>query len=250
MSEQKESSVLFSLKELMNLEEDRIKQEEDQKRAAAEAAERARLDAERRARDEEEARIRAEEQRRRAEEQRAREEAARLEALRQAEIEKARVEAEQKARLEAMQAQQAHEAQLARIKQDESKKKLRNTIIGLSVGGVLVLGLIGGLGYNYYSQKEKERLAQIEADRVKEEQTKKLEAQLKDQQAKIDRLLADLSSAKDEAQRAEIQKKLLEAQEAQKSLKGGGGGPAKSGGGSGSGSSCKCQPGDPLCSCL
>ena len=49
MSEQKESSVLFSLKELMNLEEDRIKQEEETKRAQAEAAERSRLDAERRA---------------------------------------------------------------------------------------------------------------------------------------------------------------------------------------------------------
>ena len=59
MSEQKESSVLFSLKELMNLEEDRIKQEEETKRATAEAAERARLDSERRSRDEEEARIRA-----------------------------------------------------------------------------------------------------------------------------------------------------------------------------------------------
>ena len=31
MAEQKESSVLFSLKELMNLEEDRIKQEEADK---------------------------------------------------------------------------------------------------------------------------------------------------------------------------------------------------------------------------
>ena len=37
MAEQKESSVLFSLKELMNLEEDRIRQEEDTKRKAEEA---------------------------------------------------------------------------------------------------------------------------------------------------------------------------------------------------------------------
>ena len=102
MSEQKESSVLFSLKELMNLEEDRIKQEEETKRAQAEAAERSRLDAERRAREEEEARIRAEENRRRTEEARSREENARLEALRLAEVEKARVEAEQRARMEAM----------------------------------------------------------------------------------------------------------------------------------------------------
>src|SRR5579862_5754085 len=65
MSEQKESSVLFSLKELMNLEEDRIKQEESarQRQVAAEAQ--ARVDAERRARDEEDARIKAEDDRRR-----------------------------------------------------------------------------------------------------------------------------------------------------------------------------------------
>ena len=101
MSEQKESSVLFSLKELMNLEEDRIKTEEADRAAQAAAAERARQDAERQAREAEQARIRAEEERRRAEEQRSREEAARLEAIRVAEIEKARVEAEQRARLEA-----------------------------------------------------------------------------------------------------------------------------------------------------
>ena len=43
MSEQKESSVLFSLKELMNLEEDRIKTEETSKAEAARMAEQQRL---------------------------------------------------------------------------------------------------------------------------------------------------------------------------------------------------------------
>src|SRR5215467_7664113 len=100
MSEQKESSVLFSLKELMNLEEDRIKNEEAEKAAASAAAEKARADAGLVAREAEEARIRAEEERRRMEEARAREEAARLEAIRHAEVEKARVDAENRARLE------------------------------------------------------------------------------------------------------------------------------------------------------
>ena len=62
MSEQKESSVLFSLKELMNLEEDRIRSEEADRAAQAAAAEQARLEAERTAREAEEARIRAEEE--------------------------------------------------------------------------------------------------------------------------------------------------------------------------------------------
>jgi colicin import membrane protein len=115
MSEQKESSVLFSLKELMNLEEDRIKNEEADRTAAANAAEKARADAELAARNAEESRIRAEEERRRVDEQRTREEAARLDAIRTAEIEKARIEAEQRARMEAMAAQQQHERSLAVI---------------------------------------------------------------------------------------------------------------------------------------
>src|SRR5277367_2853584 len=100
MSEQKESSVLFSLKELMNLEEDRIKQEEQEKRRQDEAATHARMEAERRVREEEESRIRAEEERRHADEQRTREDAARLEAIHTAEIERTRLEAENSARLD------------------------------------------------------------------------------------------------------------------------------------------------------
>src|SRR5450755_2713809 len=98
MSEQKESSVLFSLKELMNLEEDRIKGEEAEKAATAAAAEKARVEAERAAREAEEARIRSEQERRRLDDQRSREENARLEAIRHAEMEKTRLEAEQRAR--------------------------------------------------------------------------------------------------------------------------------------------------------
>jgi colicin import membrane protein len=51
MAEQKESSVLFSLKELMNLEEDRIRQEDEEKKKRAEVEVQARQEAERRARE-------------------------------------------------------------------------------------------------------------------------------------------------------------------------------------------------------
>ena len=93
MAEQKESSVLFSLKELMNLEENRIKEEEAEKDRRARHEAETRASAERAARDAEERRLREEEERRRSEEQRQREEAARLEAIRHGEIEKARAEA-------------------------------------------------------------------------------------------------------------------------------------------------------------
>jgi colicin import membrane protein len=254
MSEQKESSVLFSLKELMNLEEDRIKQEEDTRAAQAAAAERARLEAERQARDAEEARIRAEEERRRQEDQRSREEAARHEAIRQGEVERARVDAEQRARLEAMQQQQKHEAQLASIKQDVSKKKLRNlliggaavVVVGLSVGGFLVKK-------NFDEAAQREAAAQANA-RLAQEEKAKLEAQIKESDAKQATLNQALASAKDEATRLALQKQLEDEQEKSKALKTAGpgrasGGPAKGSSG-GDKPACKCTPGDPLCSCL
>src|SRR6266511_6068292 len=146
MAEQKESSVLFSLKELMNLEENRIKEEEQEKdrRARAEAERRAREDAERRAA--EEARLRAEEESRRADDQRKREEAMRLEAIRMGEIEKAKAEAEHQARLQQMAAQQAHEQHLAALHGDQSKKRLK-LIVGV-VSAVLVLGgVVAGVAF-------------------------------------------------------------------------------------------------------
>src|SRR5678816_3695297 len=113
MAEQKESSVLFSLKELMNLEEDRIRQEDEEKKKRAEAEVLARQEAERRARDQEQARLHAEEERRRGED-------------------------EQRARLEAMSQQQAHQLQLSTLQHDEHKKKLQR-MVTLSVGGGAIL---------------------------------------------------------------------------------------------------------------
>ena len=208
MSEQKESSVLFSLKELMSLEEDRIKQEEDAKAAAVAAEAQAKASAERRARDDEEARIRAEEERRREDERRSREETARLEALRQAEVEKARVEVEQRARLEAMSAQQEHERKLAALNQDESKKKLRKTLYAVVAGVLVIGGVTTGVLIKKSQDDERARQALEQQARQAEDDKKAAEKQAKDQQAKIEGLLSQLSSAQDEATRAKLQKQL------------------------------------------
>jgi len=251
MSEQKESSVLFSLKELMNLEEDRIKQEEDTRAAQAAAAERARLDAERQAREAEEARIRAEEERRRSEESRAREEATRLDAIRQGEVERARVDAEQRARMEAMASQQKHEAQLAAINQDKSKTKLRNILIAGAIA-VVAIGSVSGvlIKKNLDEAEAREVAAKAEAARQKGE-AEKLKAQIEESEKRQSALNQQLASAKDEATRLALQKQLDEEQEKSKQLKRGGGGarPA-AGGGDKPKAACNCTPGDPLCSCL
>ncbi|HKQ68124.1 MAG TPA: hypothetical protein VJT73_02230 [Polyangiaceae bacterium] len=253
MTEQKESSVLFSLKELMNLEEDRIKQEDDDKKRRADAEVQARLDAERRAREQEQARLQGEEERRRNDELRQREEAARIEAIRHAEIEKARVEAEQRGRIESMTKQQEHERHLTSLKQDEHKKKLQR-MVGISVGAAAIL-LIGGVGFYLGKIKPeaeaRDRAAQVALEQRAEE-TKRLQQALEASTQKVNDLVAQLSSAQDEKTRAELKAKLAEEQKKQQAFAqraGGGGSPAKPAS-EGSKKPCNCQPGDPLCSCF
>ncbi|HHH31167.1 MAG TPA: hypothetical protein ENK57_22850 [Polyangiaceae bacterium] len=250
MSEE-ESSVLFSLKELMTIEEDRIKTEEEDRQKAQEEAERARLEAERQAREAEEARIRAEEERRRLEEQRRREEQARLEALKQAEIEKARAEAEQRARLEAMSAQQQHERQLARLNQDKDKKRLRNMLIGGAIAALLVLGLGGYFAYESIQEERRAKELQAAETKRKAEELAKQKREFEAQQAKIVELQEKLANAADPAQIEKLRKELEEATSKRDAIKSGGYRP---GAGAGAGKKSapapqpKCAPGDPLCS--
>jgi len=250
--EHKESSVLFSLQELMKLEQDRIKQEEDDKKRRQDNEVRAREDAERKAREEEQARLHAEEERRRLEEQRKREEAARLEALRQAEIERARVAAEEQARLDAMKAAQAHELEVAKLKQDKHKKNLT-----IGIGLVLAVLLIGGGtgGFIWYRSAKAQEELQAETQRQlaeRDAQMKKLQSQLETQERKVNDLVSQLAAAHDDATRAKIQAELAAAQKDAAAIKGAMRGTATSGdkGSSTPKPACTCQRGDPLCSCL
>ncbi len=257
MAEQKESSVLFSLKELMSLEEDRIKQEDDDKKRKETAELQARQEAERRTREAEETRIRNEEERRRQEEQRTREEQARVDAIRQGEVEKARHEAEQQARLRAMSQQQEHERQLAALSQDKKKKQL--TYIALGIGALLIFGAIGG-GYAFWkSGQEQARLTALKNQELAEKQAQldKLMNELKTQNDAIELARTEAASAKSESDRNAAQAKLLMVQEQQRNTQrtiaavraapvGGGGGAAKPT----PRAACTCQAGDPLCACV
>jgi hypothetical protein len=138
---QQETSALFSIKELMRLEETRIEEEREQRRRQSEAAERARQEAEREARERELARLRLEEERRREQEMRAREETARLEAVRAAEVERIHVEAVERAKGAALAAQRAHEQNLAAIGAGEATRRLRKMAwLGAASLVVLVAG--------------------------------------------------------------------------------------------------------------
>lgn len=251
-SEKQESSVLFSLKELMNLEEDRLRQEEQDRKRQIEDEDRRRRDEEEARMQAEQERIRQEEERRRQEEQRRREEETRLEAIRAAEIEKKRIEAERAAQLEAMSKQQEHARQLAMIQQDQSKKKLRNTLIGVGAGSFLLIA--GGLGLYFGKIKPEQEAAAAAAEADRRKASEEAEASKKAAEmarAEITKLMDDLKNAKDENTRAALEQKLKEAQEAA-NKKPGVGGPARPGAGKGDTGGAKpagraCPPGDPLC---
>ena len=258
MAEQKESSVLFSLKELMSLEEDRIKQEDDEKKRKEAAELHARQEAERRQREAEEARMQGEQERKRQDDQRTREETARVEAIRQGEVEKARHDAENQARLRAMSQQQEHERQLAALSQDKKKKQL--TYIALGIGALLILGGAGG-GYAFYrSGVEQARITALKNQEIAEQkaQLDKLMSDFKAQSEAVAAAEAAAAKATSETERLAAREKLAAAQAEQKKTQAniaavqGGGRP---GGGTAPArttprAACTCQAGDPLCSCL
>jgi colicin import membrane protein len=256
MAEQKESSVLFSLKELMNLEEDRIRQEDSARKAKQEAELQARLDGEKRQREQEEARIRGEEDRRRAEEQRTREDQARVEAIHRAEVEKARLDAENAARIEALRHQQEHERHLQAMKQDKHK---RNLLIA-AVGAALLL-VIGGVSAVVVIKGQNDRAAAVAAESARQlaEQQAKTEAlqkQFDDQNKNIDGLTTQLASATDAVQAAALKQQIEDARkraaETRKAIQNSSAPAANRGGGDKPKprTACTCQSGDPLCSCI
>jgi colicin import membrane protein len=241
---EKESSVLISLRELMNLEEDRIREEEAEKEAKAKADLEAKLEAERAAREAEEARIRAEEEARHAEEVRRKEEAARVEAIKQGELERARSDAAHRARMEQMTAQQAHEYQVAALTQDKTKKKLQ-IIVGIAVGVLLIGGVAGGLAFKAHQEEAQKKAAILEAQRKDtEERLRRLQNEFELARRKEEELQGSLANAKDEATRAKLQAELdaqrAKTQAAGKAVKGGGPSDAPT-------KKKQCAPGDPLC---
>jgi hypothetical protein len=228
MAERRENSVLFSLRELRNIEDERVKGEEEAEQARMEAERRAKEEAIRRAKEEEERKIAEAEERvlrdRQERDRHEREQQTRLqESERRAQIEaaakleQARIEAEARARMDA--------------------KKFP---IGAVVGGVIGLIVLAGgiMGYLVHehnvelAQQQHELQAKADADR------KKIEAEAAAQSAalkkELEELQGQLDKASNDAERAQIRAKMLAAQSthakpAASSKKGTGDAPKKAG---------------------
>jgi hypothetical protein len=161
MSEEKESSLLFNLRELMGIQEDRVRGEEEE-RLQREAAERERIAAEAQQRKEEEAaRFRAEEEARQAEERRIRDEEE--QAARERDEAQLRVRLEQEARekAEAHARMLDHERELAAISAQQRKGVHPGL---LAAAAVLVLGVGAGSYFGFYKPAvERREAAALEA---------------------------------------------------------------------------------------
>ncbi|MGB5220966.1 MAG: hypothetical protein WBN60_08055, partial [Polyangiales bacterium] len=171
MSEEKESSVLFNLRELMNLEEDRVRDEEEE-RLRREAAERERIAAEAQRRQEEaEAKRRAEEEAQLEQMRRQREEEERLVRERKEAELRVRLEQEAAEKAEAHRRQLDHERELAAI----TAKQRKGIHPGLFAAvAVLMLGLGTGWYFGVYKPEVQRReaaaiAAKMEAERAARE---------------------------------------------------------------------------------
>jgi colicin import membrane protein len=161
------SSVLFSLRELARMEDERV-------RAQAEAAERERAareqvlrDADERSRAEQEARARADAEARESEERRGREDSARAEAMRAAAIEAARVSAEASARAAESERQRRHELEMARA---GARSKRRAAIAALA-GALCVTATWAGVHKAWVAPREQAFESRAHADRVSGDRT-------------------------------------------------------------------------------
>jgi colicin import membrane protein len=238
---QQETSALFSLKELMRLEESRIREEEERARQRVETAARARREAERLAAERKLAEMRAAEDRVREADARRREEAARLEALRAAEIERARVEAVERARAEALIQKQAHDEKLALLRASDTKKRLAWTA-WISLALCITMVAAGALLY-FGKWKPAAEARALEMQGIIDEQrarSHEMERSLDEQKKKAEEIEERLRAQREATPStapAPIPDKGPRVQRPVKPP------PPKP-------TSCTCEPHDPICGCL
>jgi hypothetical protein len=191
-----ESSVLFSLKELRRLEDERVKGEADARKAEVEAERRAKLEAEQRVRDEEARRLREEEDRRR-----------RVEDERQARLREDRLrveEAERRARVEGeLQLKERLLLEEQRQRTAQGRHLGRSAWIAAMVGGALFVAVGGGLAawVSRLHRTEKETLQREIARRGEEARAAQasLDAKIRDLEERARRALGEAKTAKDQA---------------------------------------------------
>ena len=189
--EKRENSVLFSLRELRQIEESRVQEEEHAVRSAEEARLRAQEEAERRVREAEEARIRAERDH-------------------QLSIEEARVAAEREAR---MRVESAEASERARQQGDLERQRLaqemelrRAEVAKKRPTWMLVVtgfALVAAVALIFFAiQKMQQSDEDAKKKEVAEQEAKKAVDAAKEAQAALDKVTKDLDDLQDKVSKA------------------------------------------------
>ncbi len=192
MAEQRENSVLLSLREVRRMEDQRVHQEEAAIQAKADAERQAREDGERRIREEADRKRREEEDRlRRVEEDRLsreREEQLRLQ------------EAERRARVEG-----ETQLQQERMRLEISHRKAKSPMPAIAGVAAVVVLIAGGVVFKLYSDHKQElQAAEQETIRIKQEGDRKAEAERRLFETRMAQLEKQLATSTDEAQKAQL----------------------------------------------
>ncbi|UQA61652.1 hypothetical protein [Polyangium aurulentum] len=207
MAAPQDTSVLFSLNQIMHAHEDRLREEQAAIVRREEAERKAREESERRQAEEIAARAREEAEQKAREESLRRQEEARLEAMRLAAIERARIEAETQARIVMMQKAAEHERALEAMRADSEKKRLERTFMTGLIGAVAVFGVATGVFFGKLRPETEAQLVEGSARIAQiQEETDKLRASVSKNDARIEQAQKDLDEAAKNLGGAEIPK--------------------------------------------
>ena len=182
MNEAKESSVLFSLRELMDLERRRLSDERDEEARRSEDESAKAREAAQQALAEVEARRVAEQAVARAAAERAREESAHLSAIQEAVLERSRSDAAAALALETLRVEREHERALHGLAVDKDKRRLVRLAQGLGATLFVVVAMMVGVAHGLAAPAP--RLASA-AELAQRETLRQVEAQLLSQREQI-----------------------------------------------------------------
>lgn len=221
-SDKRENSVLFSLRELRQIEENRVEEEAHAVRSAEEARRMAIEAEDRRKRDEEDAKLRAERDHQRAIED------AKVAAEREARMRVESAEASERARQQAALEQQRlqQEMELRRAEVAKKRPTWMLAVTGIAIVGVIVAIIVG---VRAYSQSQEDAQKREQAERASEEygkQVKEAQALLEKAQkdldengAKVDKAISDVGAAQDAVALKAAQQRLQELQREQSEIR-------------------------------
>ena len=220
--EKRENSVLFSLRELRQIEENRVQEEENAVRTAEEARVRAQQDAERRRREEEDTKIQAERDHQRSIEE------ARLGAEREARMRVESTEAAERQRHQAAIEQQRMQQEMELRRAEIAKK--RPTWM-LAVTGLALVAAVGLIFFAINRMRESD--ASAEAKRKAEAAAAQAVKDAEEAKQQLDRVMKDLdeldtkvgqavtavADAQNDADRANAKARLIALQKEQYEMK-------------------------------